>query len=164
MPRKGAQEIIRLLEKEEEAFLSRDENCLILKGATTILNIQLLDAAFPEYQLIIPDERPFSIELGWEEFLAALKRMAVLTNPRWRHVRFTVKENLLELRAGDPEIGNADDALDVEYHSEEFTIAFNVKYLLETMQSIESGKVRFEWLDAFHGESLWVPTIPTISA
>lgn len=151
VPRKGAQEIIRLLEKEEEAFLSRDENCLILKGANTILSIQLLDAAFPEYQLIIPDERPFSIELGWEEFLAALKRMAVLTNPRWRHVRFTVKENLLELRAGDPEIGNADDALDVEYHGEEFTIAFNVKYLLETMQSIESGKVRFEWLDAFHG-------------
>ena len=41
--------------------------------------------------------------------------------------------------------------LDVDYQGEEFTIAFNVKYLLETMQSIESEKIRFEWLDAFHG-------------
>ena len=151
VPRKGAQEIIRLLEKEDEAFLSFDENCLILKTGGTLLSVQLLDAEFPEYQVIIPDERPFSVELSWEAFHSALKRMAVLTNPRWRHVRFTVKQNLLELQAGDPEVGNADDVLDVDYQGEEFTIAFNVKYLLETMQSIESEKIRFEWLDAFHG-------------
>lgn len=151
VPRKGAQEIIRILEKQDEAFLSFDENCLILKTAAAILSVQLLDAEFPEYQVIIPDERPFSVELSWEAFLSALKRMAVLTNPRWRHVRFTIKENLLELQAGDPEVGNADDALDVDYHGDEFTIAFNVKYLLETMQSIHSERVRFEWLDAFHG-------------
>lgn len=151
VPRKGAQEIIRILEKEDEAFLSFDENCLILKTSATVLSVQLLDAEFPEYQVIIPDERPFSVELSWEAFLSALKRMAVLTNPRWRHVRFTIKENLLELQAGDPEVGNADDALDVDYQGDEFTIAFNVKYLLETMQSIQSEKIRFEWLDAFHG-------------
>lgn len=151
IPRKGVQEIIRNLEKEDEAFLSIDENCLILKSSGTLLSVQLLDAEFPEYQVIIPDERPFSIELSWEAFLSALKRMAVLTNPRWRHVRFTIRENLLELQAGDPEVGNADDALDIDYQGDEFTVAFNVRYLLETMQSIESEKVRFEWLDAFHG-------------
>jgi DNA polymerase III subunit beta len=151
VPRKGAQEIIRMLEREDEAFLSFDENCLILKASGTVLSVQLLDAEFPEYQVIIPDERPFSVELNWEAFHSALKRMAVLTNPRWRHVRFTLKENLLELQAGDPEVGNADDMLDVDYQGEEFVIAFNVKYILETLQSIESEKIRFEWLDAFHG-------------
>jgi len=151
IPRKGVQEIVRVLEKETEAFLSFDENCLILRTSGTLLSIQLLDAEFPDYQVIIPDERPFSVELNWEAFFSALKRMAVLTNPRWRHVRFTLRDNSLELQAGDPEIGNADDVLDVEYQGEEFAVAFNVKYLLETMQSIVSEKVRFEWLDGFHG-------------
>jgi DNA polymerase III subunit beta len=151
IPRKGVQEIIRILEKETEAFLSFDENCLILKTSGTLLSVQLLDVEFPEYQVIIPDERPSSVELSWEAFFSALKRMAVLTNPRWRHVRFTLRDNALELQAGDPEIGNADDVLDVDYQGEEFVVAFNVKYLLETMQSIESEKVRFEWLDGFHG-------------
>lgn len=151
IPRKGVQEIIRILEKETEAFLSFDENCLILKTPGTVLSVQLLDADFPEYQVIIPDERPFHVELSWEAFFAALKRVAVLTNPRWRHVRFTLRDNALELQAGDPEIGNADDVLDVDYQGEEFTVAFNVKYILETMQSIESEKIRFEWLDGFHG-------------
>jgi len=68
IPRKGVQEIIRILEKESEASLSIDENCLILKTPGSVLSVQLLDAEFPEYQLIIPEERPFSLELSWEAF------------------------------------------------------------------------------------------------
>lgn len=151
IPRKGAQEIIRVLEKEDRASLSIDEKCLTLKTPGTILSIQLLDSQFPEYQAIIPEERPFCLELQWEEFFSALKRMAVLTNSRWRHIRISVRENVLELQAGNPEIGNADDLLDVEYQGEEFTIAFNVRYIMDTMQSIESETIRFEWLDSFHG-------------
>ena len=151
IPRKGVQETIRVLEKENEAALSIDENCLIVKTPSTVLSIQLLDAEFPEYQVIIPDERPFSVDLGWEAFFSALKRMAVLTDHRWRHVRFRVSDNALQLEAGNPEIGSADDILDVEYPGEEFSIAFNVKYVMETIQNIESETIRFEWLDAFHG-------------
>jgi DNA polymerase III subunit beta len=151
IPRKGVQEIIRVLEKEDEAALSIDENCLILKTRGTVLNVQLLDAEYPEYQVIIPEERPFSLELGWEAFFSGLKRMAVLTDNRWRHVRFSVKENTLHLESGNPEIGNADDILDVEYQGEEFSVAFNVKYVMDSIQSIESETIRFEWLDAFHG-------------
>jgi DNA polymerase III subunit beta len=151
IPRKGVQETIRILEKENEAALSIDENCLILKASGTVVSIQLLDAEFPEYQVIIPEERPFSVDLGWEAFFSALKRMAVLTDNRWRHVRFRVNENALQLEAGNPEIGNADDILDVEYQGEEFSVAFNVKYLMDSLQSIESETIRFEWLDAFHG-------------
>jgi DNA polymerase-3 subunit beta len=151
IPRKGVQEIIRVLEKENEAALSIDENCLILKTPGTVLSIQLLDAEFPEYQVIIPEERPFSLELDKEAFFSALKRMAVLTDVRWRHVRFGVRENMLQLEAGNPDIGNADDVLDVAYQGEDFTVAFNVRYVMDSMQSIDSEKIRFEWLDAFHG-------------
>jgi DNA polymerase-3 subunit beta len=160
IPRKGVQEIIRILEKENEAFLSIDENCLILKTPGTVLSVQLLDAEFPEYQVIIPEERPFSLELSWDAFYSALKRMAVLTDNRWRHVRLTVRENMLQLESGNPEIGNADDVLDVEYQGEEFSIAFNVKYVMDAVQSIESDKIRFEWLDAFHGGIFLGPDDP----
>jgi DNA polymerase III subunit beta len=160
IPRKGVQEIIRILEKENEAFLSIDENCLTLKTQRSVLSVQLLDAEFPEYQVIIPEERPFSVELSWEAFYAALKRMAVLTDNRWRHVRLTVRENMLQLEAGNPEIGNANDILDVEYVGEEFTVSFNVRYVMETVQSMESDKIRFEWLDSFHGGIFLGPDEP----
>ncbi len=151
IPRKGVQEVLKVLEKEEEISMAIYENCLVLKTPNTMLSIRLLDMEFPDYQLIIPDERPFSFLVDREPFFHALKRVAVLTNQKWRHVRFIISSGILELEAGNPEMGRAQDTLDIEYEGESFTVAFNIKYVMDTVQTIESPQVRFEWVDQFHG-------------
>ncbi len=151
IPRKGVHEILKLIEKEAEASVGIHENCMVLKTVSTILCLQLLEAEFPEYQVIIPEERPFSFAVDTEAMYLALKRMSVLTNQKWRHVRFVITQDTLELEAGNPEIGNASDILDIEYEGEGFTIAFNIKYTMDAVQAIEGPKVRFEWVDQFHG-------------
>jgi len=151
IPRKGVQEIVRILEKESEASLGMYENSLILKTDNAVLSVQLLESEFPEYQLIIPDERPFSFVLDWESLFQALKRMAVLTDQKWRYVRFIIKSGSLELQAGNQEIGTASDILDIDYEGEDFTVAFNIRYVLDSMQVMESRQVRFEWVDYYHG-------------
>jgi DNA polymerase-3 subunit beta len=151
IPRKGVQEIVKALEKETEATIGIQENCLILRTSNTLLSVQLLETEFPEYQLIIPEERPFSFLVDTESLYLALKRVAVLTNQKWRHVRFAITKGVLELEAGDPEVGNASDSVDIEYEGEDFTVAFNIRYVMDTIQAIESPQVRFEWLDAYHG-------------
>ncbi len=151
IPRKGVQEILKVLEKETEVFLAAHENCLILKTMDALLKVQLLEAEFPEYRVIIPEERPFGFSVDKEVFHAALKRMAVLSNQKWRHVRFVIKNGVLELEAGDPELGRADDALDVEYEGDEFAVAFNIRYVVDAIQSAPGSQVRFEWVDQYHG-------------
>jgi DNA polymerase-3 subunit beta len=151
IPRKGVQEMLKLLEKDGEASLAIHENSLLLSVPDVLLNVQLLDAEFPEYQLIIPDERPFSFVADKESFLQALKRAAVVSDQKWRHVRFQLKPGLLELEAGNPEMGQASDAVDVDYSGEEFIISFNIKYVIEAVQAIERPRIRFEWVDQFHG-------------
>jgi DNA polymerase III subunit beta len=151
IPRKGVQEILRILEKESEASLGLHENCLIVKTSNTLLSVQLLEGEFPEYQVIIPEERPFSFSIESDVLFHALKRVAVLTNQKWRHVRFIVSEGTLELESGNPEGGNANDLLDIDYRGETFSVAFNVRYILEAIQAVESPQIRFEWVDEFHG-------------
>ncbi|MGV8074070.1 MAG: DNA polymerase III subunit beta [Syntrophobacteraceae bacterium] len=151
IPRKGVQEMLKVVEKESEVSIGTFENCLILKTQDTYLSIQLLEAEFPEYQLIIPEERPNFFSIDWEVFYHSLKRVAVLTNQKWRHVRFIITEGTLMLESGDPELGSATDALDIEYGGDDFTIAFNIRYVLEAVQAMESPEVRFEWVDEFHG-------------
>ena len=151
IPRKGVQEILRVLEKEEKASLGLHENCLVVRAPNTLLSIQLLEGEFPEYQLIIPEERPFSFTIEWEGLYSALKRVAVLTNQKWRHVRFVISEGTLELESGNQEAGNANDVLDIEYEGETFSVAFNIRYILEAIQAIDSPKIRFEWVDDLHG-------------
>lgn len=151
IPRKGVQEILRMLEKEEEVVLGVHEKYVVLRTPSTFLSVQLLDAEFPEYKTIIPEERPFFIMLDLEQFFSALKRSSILSNNVWRHVRFILTKGVLELEAGNPELGNANETLDVEYEGEDFSVAFNIRYLLETIQALDSPRMRFEWVDQFHG-------------
>jgi len=160
IPRKGVQEMLRFLEKEQEASLGIYENCLMLKTEASMLSIQLLEAVFPEYQLIIPEERPFAFEVGWESLYHALKRMAVFTDPKWRHVRFFISAGSLEMETGSQEIGAGKDVLDIDYQGEDFTVAFNIRYVLDTVQAMESNQVRFEWVDQFHGGVFLAPEDP----
>lgn len=155
IPRKGAQEIIRILEKQPEVLIAWDEKGLTLKIPKTMMRVRLLDSEMPEYQLIIPEERPFSFQINRELLLSAVKRVAVLTDNRWRHVRFVVKENSLELESGSPDVGYASDVLEMEYQGEEFSLAFNARYVLDTLQSMESENVKVEWLDGLHGGVFW---------
>ncbi|MBP8644722.1 MAG: DNA polymerase III subunit beta [Syntrophobacteraceae bacterium] len=151
IPRKGIQEILRVLERETDASLGIVENSFLVKTSGSFLSIRMLDADYPDYEQIIPRERPFSFVVKWENFHAALKRVGVLTNSKWRHVKMVVSNGTLELQAGNPEVGFANDLLDVDYEGEEFSIAFNIRYVLEAIQVMESSEIRFEWLDAFHG-------------
>ncbi len=154
IPRKGALEVLKILEKEdrgERVYLGVHENALILQLQDTLVSVQLLEGEFPEYQLIIPEERPCHFSVETDPLYAALKRVGVLTDQRWRHVRFNLTENSLELESGNPELGQATDFIDVDYSGEPFSIAFNLRYVLDALQALESSEVRFEWVDQYHG-------------
>ena len=160
IPRKAVQEINRLLEKETEASIGLDEKSLVLRTPNTFLSTLLLDAEFPEYEMIIPSERPFGISVATDVLFPALKRVAVLTDLTYRHVKFNISKNSLQLESGNPELGNADDVIDIDYDGEDFSIAFNVKYILDSISVMESQTIRFEWLDQFHGGIFISPEDP----
>ena len=160
IPRKGVQEILRMLEKETEVLLGISENCLMVKTTHALLSIRLLEAQFPEYQLIIPDERPSAFLIERDTLYHALKRMAILTDQKWRHVRLSINDGILELEAGNQELGIANENLDIEYQGEQFTTAFNIRYMMDAIQVLDSDKVRFEWVDQFHGGVFLGPDDP----
>lgn len=160
IPRKAVQEMSRLLEKETEISLSVCEDCLIFKTADTLLSTRLLEGEFPEYEEIIPQERPFALVVDRDTFESALKRMLIFSNQRWRHVLFQISEGSLHLEAGNPEIGTADDTIDIDYPEEDFSVAFNTRYVMETVQVIEGSQIRFEWVDNLHGGVFLGPDDP----
>ncbi|MDR3567770.1 MAG: DNA polymerase III subunit beta [Syntrophobacteraceae bacterium] len=160
VPRKAVQEIHRLLEKETEVSIGMDEKSLVLRTPATFLSTLLLDCEFPEYQAIIPPERPYSITVAAELLYPALKRVALVTDVSYRHVKFNISKNAIELQSGNPELGNANDIIDVEYDGEDFSVAFNVKYVMESIAAMDSQTIRFEWVDDHHGGIFLGPDDP----
>ena len=160
VPRKAVREMHRLLEKESEVSVGMDQNSLVLRTPTTFLSTLLLDAEFTEYEAIIPVERPHSITVEADLLYPALKRVALVTDVSYRHVKFNISKNGIELESGNPEVGNANDILAVEYDGEDFSIAFNVRYVMESISAMESRTIRFEWLDDHHGGIFLGPDDP----
>ncbi|MFZ2448555.1 MAG: DNA polymerase III subunit beta [Syntrophobacteraceae bacterium] len=160
IPRKAVQEMTKLLEKVSEAEIGVDEKSLVLRTPDAFLSTLLLDAEFPEYEVIIPPERPNGFTVETDVIYPALKRVAVLTDMTYRHVRFNVSQNSLELDCGNPELGNANDVIDIDYTGEDFSVAFNVRYVLDCIQVMESSTIRFEWVDQFHGGIFLAPEDP----
>lgn len=165
VPRKGVQEILRLLEKDQEnCFLGIDERFLVLKTASAFLSVQLLEGGFPAYGAIIPEERPYVFTAEREAFHSALRRMAVVTSQKWRHAQLHLTANQLEMTTENPDTGSGSDVLDVEYSNEDFVIAFNVKYLLDAVEAMEGRKVVVEWVDDVHGGIFHSPDDPGLLA
>lgn len=164
VPRKGIQEIIRLLEKTDSAAGALHENRLIFQTGDTYLSVHLLEETFPQYEMIIPKTVSGGIEIPRGEFYGALRRMAVVTDASAIHVRFLISQNLLGLEAGNVEIGTAYEEIPIDYQGESFAVAFNIRYVMDVVQTFSGRTVRFEWVDGFHGGVFRDPEDPSILA
>ena len=71
-----------------------------------------------------------------------------MSNEKYRGVRFELSKGALKLTANNPEQESVEEELDVSYKGSELEVGFNIGYLLDVLNSIETEDVKFE----FYGE------------
>jgi DNA polymerase-3 subunit beta len=80
--------------------------------------------------------------------VAALRRVSVMAEERNKPVKLTLSPASLKLTASSSELGEAEEALTVDYAGEEVAIAFNSRYILDALSPMEEDGVVFEFKDA----------------
>ena len=68
--------------------------------------------------------------------------MAILTNEKYKGVKFLLKNNDLCIQANNPEQEEAREELAIEYIGDELEIAFNVQYLLDVLSVLEGTNTK----------------------
>lgn len=53
-----------------------------------------------------------------------------------------LKPGLLEVSSSNPELGDAQEELDIDYQGNEFSIGFNARYVLDILQVQDSKQIR----------------------
>ncbi|MEE4353445.1 MAG: DNA polymerase III subunit beta [Desulfatiglans sp.] len=147
IPKKGLSELNKLASEGGVVQIGfKDKNCVIKKDAV-ILVIRLLETKFPDYRAIIPDTAKSSIKLKRSSLLESMRRMLILSNERYRAVKITLDEGFLELVSTNPDIGEAQEKIPVEYREERLEMGFNPRYFVETLQSMESEDILLGFID-----------------
>jgi DNA polymerase-3 subunit beta len=159
IPRKGLAELKRLLDEEDadEVELGFEGNSgLVRKGDVTLV-MRLIEGEFPNYQQVIPKETNLHLTIVVETFSRALRRVALLSVERSRAIKFELSDGLLRLSSNNPDLGDAQEELDVDYAGEPITVAFNARYLMDALNSIKAKEVRLGFKDATSPAQL-IPT------
>jgi len=148
VPRKAVSEIMRVLGAGEEVQLAITENQFVLQMPNFVMTARLIEGQFPNYDAVIPRAHPGRLAAAKSSLSAALRRVAVMAEERNKPVKLAISPASLKVTASSPELGEAEEILEVEYAGEEIVIGFNSRYLLEAMGALEKDKVVFEIKDA----------------
>ncbi len=142
LPRKAVLELSRMLTDEETLTqLDIGANHIQIRMGDTIFTSKLIDGKFPDYQKVIPAGTDKEVVADREEMKMALQRTSILSNEKYRGIRFSFKPGVLGLLAHNPEQEEAEEEMEIDYSGEELAIGFNVGYLLDVLAVIEEEKI-----------------------
>jgi len=149
IPRKGVTELMRILDDDESnVTITVSSNHIRAETENTIFTSKLIDGRFPDYERVIPRTGSKIVLVDRDELRAALSRASILCNEKFRGIRFELRKNLLRILANNPEQEAAEDEIAIEYTDTDIDIAFNVNYLIDILNILKPGPVRFTFVDA----------------
>jgi len=145
LPRKAVLELGRILtDSEENVQIEVSSNHVKIDIGNVSFTTKLIDGKYPDYRGVLPRSTDNKIEADREEMRHALQRASILSNEKYRGIRFKVSTNTLELLAHNPEQEEAEEEIAVEYSGDDLTIGFNVGYLIDVLSVISAEKIHIE--------------------
>jgi len=149
LPRKAVLELSKLLEETDEPL------AIEIFGSqarftfnSIVLVTKIIDGKFPDYTRVIPNtyEKRFAIDRV--QLLQSLQRAAILANEKFRGVRWLVTGSSLRISCTNNEQEEAQEELEINYPGDAVDIGFNITYLLDVLNNVNSGKVECALGDA----------------
>ena len=148
VPRKGVLELQRLLAGEGDVTIELGSNHVRIQLPGIRFTSKLIDGRFPEYERVIPQDTSNALKADRGSFRGALQRTAILSNEKYRGIRLVIRNGSMVLQAHNPEQEEAEEELEIQYDGDEIEIGFNVNYLVDALNAIESEEVSLSVVDS----------------
>ena len=146
IPANALRELERAMGKrqgDEAIALYFDDAQVIFDLGHQRLTSRQLDGQYPAYRQLIPESFDVQLTLERRQFLGALERIAVLADRKNNIVKFTLdaEAQQLSLSVDAPDVGSGKESLPVQISGGDLEIAFNVKYVLESLRNLQSSEI-----------------------
>ncbi len=149
VPRKGVQELLRLLgESEGEARVVLGQSHVRVELPQIRFTSKLIDGKFPDYQRVLPQDSDKRLVIDRRELTDALVRTSILSNEKYRGIRFVLEPERITVQAHNPEKEEAEEELAATFEGEQMEIGFNVGYVLDALNAISTGEVEMQLRDS----------------
>lgn len=145
IPKKPASMLRSVFDADTEvtAYIMR-KNVVFVSNENQVF-CRLIDANFPDYNVVIPADNPNNILIDRKTLLNTLKRIIIFSNQTTNGVTFDLGDNSMKLTAQDIDFAiKAEDVIPCQYDGEETKIGFSGKFLIEMLNNMNSDEVRIK--------------------
>jgi len=151
LPGRVLQEVARLaVNDDEDVLIHTGQNQAFFSFANLTFASRLIVGQYPDYQQVIPKEELFVTELVTDKrsFMDSLERAALISHnasQKNNTVCLSIAEHSFRVSAETPDEGRINEELPAVVGGQQFSINYNVKYLLDAMKVIDSEQVRLRF-------------------
>jgi DNA polymerase-3 subunit beta len=161
VPRKTVLELSKLLgDGDDEVKLELSATQACFRFGEIELVSKLVDGKFPDYTRVIPTQHKNQLRIDRELLRQSLQRAAILSNEKFRGVRWVLTDGSLKIVSSNAEQEEAQEELDVQYGGDALDIGFNVNYLLDVLNNVSAAEVECRFGDAASSALLQFPAEP----
>lgn len=127
-----------------DVYSSSGNNQILFFLQDGVLAGRLIEAEFPNYEKIIPSDFSTRVVTDREEFQKAVKTCSIFAREAANIVKMSLEKGKIVVLASASSLGETSVEVEAVIEGEENEIAFNARYLLEFLGSVNSEKIIFE--------------------
>jgi DNA polymerase-3 subunit beta len=151
IPKKAMVELRRLLEEDApkaELRLGFSKNHALFKRDGLVMVSKLIDGNYPNYLQVVPAKSTKKVTVSKDVFTHAVKRVSILSKEKTNAVKLQLEPGRIMLSTNNPEVGEANEELAVDYKGEAIAIGFNSRYLMDVLLAMDRETISLELSDA----------------
>jgi DNA polymerase-3 subunit beta len=134
LPRKAVSELRKILESgDEDLQIQVAEGMAYAKRGAVEMSMRLIEGEFPDYHQVIPKESKLLAYIEASKLVGALRRISTVSSERTKGVRLQLEKGSLEISTINPDVGEGNEEMDLDYDGESVGIGFNGKYLMDAL-------------------------------
>jgi DNA polymerase-3 subunit beta len=112
------------------------------QGGGVSFAVRLVDAQFPPYAQVIPQQTDRIARIARAPFADALRAVSVAASERTGGVKLGLTKGALRITTESPESGEGFDEVPIDYAGPNMVIGFNAKYFLEVLGALDEEEIQ----------------------
>ena len=149
LPRKTVLQLCSILsETNEKLSLQISENKIKFSIGNMQLISKVIDGKFPDYKKVVPSGNDKVLLVESKDFISSIERVASVSLDRKEGVKLSIHKDNVQLSVNSANSGEGNEKIKAEFNSDNLTISFNSKYLLDIASEVDNKNLKLNLKDS----------------
>ena len=149
LPSKIVNELGKLLSGDDKVGVKLSDSRAIFECTDTTIASKLVEGSYPNYRQVIPESFAHSAAIPRVTFEQVLARVALVVSDSSASVKLVIEDGVMKVSASSPEVGEAEEPMDVSYEGDKFELSFNPEFFRDPLRELDCDQLIMQFNDGY---------------